>query len=63
MAKYIVGWCPECGKDTKHLKLECKDSVAYRVFEAVSTFGWGLLLDHSYKCECTKCGEINTLSK
>ena len=63
MTKYIVGYCSECGKETKHRKLECEDSVPWRIFETVVTAGWGLLLDHDFKCECTKCGEINTITK
>ena len=55
--------CSECGKETKHRKLECEDSVPWRIFETVVTAGWGLLLDRDYKCECTKCGEINTITK
>lgn len=63
MPKYIVGYCANCHKETKHLKLYCEDSVPWRIFETVITLGWGLLLDHEYECECTKCGEINTLRK
>lgn len=63
MAKYMVGYCRNCGKETKHCKIEGKDSVPYRIFETVVTLGWGLLLDHDYKCECAICGEINTLTK
>ena len=63
MGKYLIDYCPECGKRTKHLKLECHDSVPWRVFETVVTFGWGLLLDHDYECECAICGKINTIRK
>lgn len=63
MAKYMTGYCEKCGKETKQLKLEGEDSIPYRIFETVVTCGWGLLLDHDYKCECTRCGEINTISK
>ena len=42
MAKYIVGYCSECGKETKHRKLECEDSVPWRIFETVVTAGWGI---------------------
>ena len=63
MSKYMVGYCWTCAKRTKHRKLECKDSVPFRIFEAVFTCGFGLLLDHDYECECTVCGEINTLTK
>lgn len=63
MAKYIVGYCSECGKETKHIKIECEDSVPWRLFETVITCGFGLLFDRTYKCECTKCGEINDIRK
>ena len=63
MAKYIIGYCSNCHKETKHLKLQCEDSVPCRIFETVVTLGLGLLLGYEYKCECTKCGEINTLRR
>lgn len=63
MGKYLIGYCSECRKETKHIKLECEDSVPWRIFETVTTLGWGLLFDRAYKCECTKCGEINTIRK
>ena len=63
MGKYLIDYCPECGKRTKYLKLECQDSVPWRVFETVVTLGWGLLLDHEYECECAVCGTINTIRK
>ncbi len=63
MAKYLVGYCSECGKETKQQKLECEDTLVWRAFETVVTLGWGLLLDHEYKCECSVCGEINTIRR
>ena len=63
MSKYIVGYCYRCRKKTKHKIIECEDSMACRVFEAVVTVGFSLLFDREYECECTRCGEINTLEK
>ena len=61
--KYMVGYCFGCNNITKQQVLECTDTVPMRVFETVFTLGFGLLVDHDYYCECTKCGEINTLTK
>lgn len=63
MAKQIVGYCPECGEETKHTKLECTESLPWRVFEVVTTMGFGLLFDRTYKCECSRCGKINEITK
>ena len=63
MAKYMTGYCWDCAKTTKHQVIECEDSVPYRIFETVFTLGFGAALEHGYKCECTRCGEINTLYK
>ena len=63
MKKYMVGYCPECGKKTKHEILESKDSIPWRIFEIVMTAGWALAFDHEYYCECSKCGQINTLRR
>lgn len=63
MSKYLVGYCSECGEYTKHEKIECTDSTAFRVFETVVTLGWSLLSSRDYKCECTKCGKIRTIRK
>jgi hypothetical protein len=63
MAKIMVGYCPKCGKRTKHRKIECTESLAWRTFETVVTLGWGLLFDRDYECECSECGSINTLTK
>ena len=63
MAKYMTGYCWSCHKETKQEKIECEDSVPYRIFETVFTLGFGAALPHDYKCECTRCGRINTISK
>lgn len=63
MTKYMTGYCWHCAKTTKHQVLECEDSVPYRIFETVFTLGFGAMLEHGYKCECTRCGEINTINK
>ena len=61
--RHMVGYCPECGKKTKHRVIECQDSLPYRVFETVFTLGFAAALPHDYECECTRCGTINTLTK
>ena len=63
MVKYIIGYCDECGKETKQQRLERVDSVPWRISAAIFTVGIGLLFDRAYRCECTKCGEINTITK
>lgn len=63
MAKKMVGYCGNCGCETKHEVLEAEDSVPWRVFETIVTMGLALLTPHDYKCECTRCGKINTLTK
>ena len=63
MAKYMVGYCSNCGRDTKHIKIECATSAAYRVFGTVFTLGLATMLPNEYKCECTRCGKINTIYK
>jgi hypothetical protein len=63
MAKYMTGYCHHCGKTTKHQVIECEDSVPYRIFETVATLGFGAMLEHDYKCECAKCGNITTLER
>ena len=62
MRKNKVGHCWNCGENTIHRVIECKDSVTWRIFEIVATCGVGTLFEHDYKCQCTKCGKINTLS-
>ena len=61
--KNLVAYCSKCGRETRHVVIEAEDSLAWRVFETVVTAGWALLTDHDYKCECTRCGEIRTISK
>ena len=61
--KYTVGYCDECGENTRQRVIECKDSVAERIFETVVTLGWSLLYSRDYSCECSRCGNINTISK
>ena len=63
MKKYVVHFCFDCGEETKHEVLECKDKVPYRIFETVFTFGFGAMLPHYYKCECQNCGRINTVHR
>lgn len=62
MSKYLVGYCHECGKRTKQEVIKCEDSVGWRIFEGIFTLGGSEALGHNYQCECTKCGEINTIS-
>lgn len=63
MKKYMAGYCWGCGNNTRQEVVEAKDSVGWRVFESVFTLGMAAALPHDYKCECTKCGHINTLQK
>lgn len=64
MAKYKVGYCQECGRETKHIILECEESLGWRIFENFFTFGLiAASFGYDYKCECIKCGQINTLHK
>ena len=63
MPKYMAGYCWDCNKDTKQKVVEAVDSVGWRVFETVFTFGMAAALPHDYKCECTRCGHINTLRR
>ena len=62
MSKYLVGYCPRCGKQTKHEVIKCEDSVGYRIFTGILTLGASEALGHNYKCECTRFGKINTVS-
>ena len=63
MPKYMAGYCWECCKNTKQQVVEAEDSVGWRIFETVFTLGFALATPHDYKCECTKCGRINTIRK
>ena len=64
MKKIVVGYCDRCNKETKHNVIECKDSVGERVLENILTLGLiGLIDGRQYKCECTRCGEINDIYK
>ena len=63
MTKYLIGYCTRCHKQTKQLKIECEDNLATRIFETVFTFGLLAMEERKYKCECTRCGEINTIVK
>ncbi len=63
MQKYMAGYCWTCCEDTKQEVIEAVDSAGWRVFETVFTLGLALATPHDYKCECTKCGRINTLRK
>lgn len=62
MKKNTVGYCWNCGEETVHRVIECEDSAIWRTFETILTCGFGALFEHDYKCQCTKCGKINTLS-
>lgn len=62
--KYMVGWCDKCHHETKQIRIECTDSMGERIFENIITLGLTSLVGfRQYKCECTRCGSINTLSK
>ena len=62
MKQNKVGYCWSCGEETVHRVIECEDSAIWRTFEVVATCGFGALFEHDYKCQCTKCGKIRTLS-
>lgn len=59
--RYMIGYCDHCRKNTKQEVIKGVDSVPWRIFETVATLGFALLTFHDYECECTRCGEINTL--
>ena len=63
MKRYMIGYCWTCARRTKQRVIEAKDSAAWRVFETITTLGFALLTPHDYECECTVCGEFNTLTK
>lgn len=63
MTKYLTGYCSNCHKQTKQIKIACEDNLATRIFETVFTLGLLAMEEREYKCECTKCGEINTIRK
>ena len=64
MAKIIVGYCDKCGCKTKHTVIHCHESLGWRIFENLCTFGTiGAAFGYDYECECLKCGEINTIHK
>ena len=64
MAKKITtGYCPTCGKTTKHQVIECTEKLGWRIFEGICSLGMiPLACTNDYECECLKCREINTLS-
>lgn len=59
--KYLVGYCDNCGKITKQEVVKCEDSTGERLLFGIFTLGFSEALGHSYRCECTKCGEINKI--
>lgn len=63
MSKYMAGYCWGCARDTKQKVIEAVDSAGWRAFETIFTLGLAIALPHDYKCECAKCGHINTLRK
>lgn len=63
MAKEIVAYCWNCGRDTRHIKLQCEDTPLERIFFGLATAGMSELMGHDYKCECTRCGFIHTVSR
>ena len=64
MARCLVGYCYECCRETKQVVVECTENIGWRIFENLFTFGTiGAAFGYDYKCECTQCGEINTIHK
>lgn len=63
MARYLCGYCLECGKVTKQEVVHCNEGILERIGIAIFTSGFSELLgDHDYSCKCTECGSINTIS-
>lgn len=63
MPKFMAGYCWSCCENTKQEIIDTKDLKAYRIFEAICTLGLSFAFPVDYRCECTKCGQINTLQK
>ena len=64
MKKQVVGYCDTCHRETKHNVIECEDSLGERILENIITFGLvNAVSCRRYKCECARCGEINTIYK
>lgn len=64
MKKQIVGYCDTCNRETKQRVIECEDSLCERLLENIITFGLiNAVSCRCYKCECARCGEINTIYK
>lgn len=64
MTKHKVGYCQKCRRETKHIILECEEHIGWRILDNILTFGAiAAFFGYDYKCECTKCGTINTLHK
>ena len=63
MTKYLVGYCSTCLKETKHEVINCRDSVWWKIFENIFTFGFIAALGYDYNCECTRCRTINVIHK
>lgn len=55
-----VGFCKNCRKKTVQTFIEKETTGAFRLFEAILTLGWAEA-DNGDKCQCTNCGEINTI--
>ena len=61
--KIITGYCPHCGKVTKHEIINCTEGLIWRIFENIFTFGMIAANGYNYACECEKCKEINIIKK
>lgn len=59
--KSVVAYCPNCNKKTKHVPIQCNEGLGWRIFENIFTFGAIAASGYNYECECSKCGEINTI--
>lgn len=63
MSKWVVDYCWTCARRTKQEVIQCKDSVPFRIFENICTLGLASLMERKYDCQCTKCGNVNTVYK
>ena len=60
--RYIVGWCRNCGKQTKQEIIRCTMPIVARLFVGIASFGVSEACGYAYQCECTKCGEANIIN-
>ena len=59
--RYLVGYCSNCGKTTKHEIIRCDMPIILRIFVGIASGGVSEACGYKYQCECTKCREINDI--